>query len=93
MEVEFLDDDLERLYCDAGFTAGMGKDVVKGFRKAMGAIYAADDIRDLYNGGLRTEKLKGARKHEHSIRINNQWRLIVEIDGAKIKIKEIEDYH
>lgn len=93
MEVEFEDDDLERMECEPDFTGGFAKDVVRGFRKAMGAIRAAVDSRDLYNGGMRTEKLKGARSHEHSIRINNQWRLIVEIDGKSIKIIKIEDYH
>ena len=93
MEVEFEDEDLDRLERESDFTASFGRDVVRGYRKAMGAIRAAVDARDLYNGGLRTEKLKGARSHEHAIRINKQWRLITEIDGTKIKIKEIEDYH
>jgi proteic killer suppression protein len=93
LEVEFDDDDLERLERDREFTAGFSVEIVRGFRKAMNAIRAAMDTRDLYRGGLRTEKLKGDRQHQHSIRLNSQWRLIVQIDGSKIKIVEIEDYH
>jgi proteic killer suppression protein len=93
LDVEFTDDDLDRLEIDRAFTAGFGPEVVRGFRKAMNAIRAAVDARDLYRGGLRMEKLKGQRQHEHSVRLNDQWRLIVEVDGKKITIKTIEDYH
>lgn len=93
LDVEFADDDLDRLEVDRTFTAGFGVEVVRGFRKAMMAIRAAEDSRDLYRGGLRTEKLNGARQHQHSIRLNGEWRLIVEINAAKITIVQIEDYH
>jgi proteic killer suppression protein len=94
LEVEFAKDELCRLERDASFTAGHGRDVVRGYRKAMQAIRAATIQNDLYRGGLRTEKLKGARQHQHSIRINQQWRLIVEmLPGNKIRIVNIEDYH
>ena len=43
------------------------------------------------------ERLKGNRKHQHSIRLNRQWRLIVEFTGkganTEIVIVGIEDYH
>lgn len=93
MDVEFEDEDLERLERDPDFTAGLSRDIIRAFRKVMGAVRAAVDARDLYNGGLRTEKLKGARADQHSIRLNKQWRLIAEINGSKIYVKGIEDYH
>lgn len=94
LEVDFADDDLKRLERDASFSGGFGAEVVRGFRKAMQAIRAAVDVRDLYSGGLRTEKLKGGRSHQHSIRLNIQWRLIVEIvNGVRIEVQSIEDYH
>jgi proteic killer suppression protein len=41
----------------------------------------------------RLEKLKGNRKSQHSIRINNQWRICFEWqDGDAYKV-EIVDYH
>lgn len=98
MEVEFADAELARLETDPRFTAGFGQAIVRGFRKAMQAIRAAHDERDLYaSRGLGFEKLKGQRAHECSLRLNKQWRLILELqDGAKakkIRIKGIEDYH
>ena len=46
---------------------------------------------------LGFEKLKGARAHQRSIRLNDQWRLILEIEGKgdskAIVIVSIEDYH
>jgi len=98
MEVEFADEDLDRLETDARFTGGFAQAVVRGFRKAMQAIRAAVDERDLYAAkGLRFEKLKGKRDHQHSMRVNVQWRLIVElVDGKRGKatrVIAIEDYH
>jgi len=98
MEVEFADDDLDRLETELQFTAGFGKEVVRGFRKAMQVIRAAPDERDLYRlKGLHFEKLEGSRSHQRSIRINKQWRLILEIVGMapnkKVRVMCIEDYH
>ena len=50
-----------------------------------------DDLR--IPPGNRLESLKGTRKGQYSIRINNQWRIcfIWTVDGAKNV--EIVDYH
>lgn len=98
MEVEFADEKLDRLEVDAGFTAGYAREIVRGYRKAMQAIRAAADERDLYAlKGLRFEKLEGARAHQRSVRINKQWRLVLELVGQtpnkRIKVVAIEDYH
>jgi len=97
MEVEFDDSDLDRLETDPQFTSGYAPAIVKGYRKAMQYIRAARDERDLYAGkSFHFEKLKG-RELQRSLRLNLQWRLIVEIeDGAKgwrVRVKGIEDYH
>jgi len=98
MEVEFGDDDLDRLETDAKFTGGHGSGVVKAFRKRLGAIRAAKDERDLYSvRGNNFEKLQGNRSHQHSMRLNDQWRLILELRGKgqdKVAyVVGIEDYH
>lgn len=98
MEADFDSADLDRLETDAAFTAGFGPEVVRGFRKVMGAVRAAHDERDLYaSRGLRFEQLKGKRSHQHSLRINRQWRLIIELRGTgtqkRVGIVGIEDYH
>lgn len=98
MEVEFDDDSLDRLEVDSRFHGGLGQDVVRGFRKVMQLIRAAADERDLTRlRGLGFEKLQGKRKHQHALRINKQWRLIIEFRGQgpnrRIGVVEIVDYH
>jgi len=98
MDVEFDSDDLDRLETDAADTAAYGPEIVRGYRKVLWAIRAASDVRDLYGSrGLRFEALKGKRSHQHSLRINIQWRLIVELreTGSQKRVGIIgnEDYH
>ena len=41
----------------------------------------------------RLEKLKGDRKDQWSIRINDQWRVCFKFDGGEAANVEIIDYH
>ena len=99
MRIQFEDDDLRRLYTEADFhMPGMGPDVVKHFRRKMAIVDAAVDERDLRAmRSLRLEKLVGDRAGQHSIRLNDQWRLIVRFetddDGRVAMIIEVVDYH
>lgn len=98
MEVDFDDARLDRLETDRDFDSGFGPEVVKGFRKLMQQIRGAVDERDFYAmKSLHFEKLEGARAHERSMRINKQWRLILELNGQaphkRVLVKKIEDYH
>lgn len=98
MEVEFDDEDLDRLETDAQFTAGFSQEVVRAYRKRMQQIRAFRDERDFMAvKSLHFEKLKGTRAGQHSIRLNLQWRLVLEIRGDHpckvLGIIEIVDYH
>jgi toxin HigB-1 len=99
MEVEHADDDLERLELDPEFTAGRDQAIVKAFRKRMQMIRAAPDERTFYElKSVRFEKLQGDREGERSMRLNDQWRLILRLkdeeDGSKtVVVLGIEDYH
>jgi len=98
MDIEFRDADLDRLETDLAFTAGFDEAIVKAFRKRLQGLRAAVDERDVYAfKSWRFEKLKGDRAHQHSIRLNDQWRLILEIVKGEPKntivIVGIEDYH
>jgi len=97
VKVRFADPDLDRLETDTAFTAKLPRSVVKGYRKTMGWIWSATDERDFYElKGLHFEKLEG-RPGQHSMRLNEQFRLIVEFEGAgtdhTIVVVAIEDYH
>jgi proteic killer suppression protein len=98
MVVEFEDADLAELEQNTRSTAGHGDAVDRGFRKVMQLIRSAFDERDFYGmRSLHFEKLKGKRSHQYSMRINQQWRLIVELrndeNRKRLAVIAIEDYH
>ncbi len=98
MEVEFADKKLEKIEIAKSSIEGFSLDVIKAFQKRMQFIRAADDERDFYAmKSLHFEKLKGNRVGEFSMRLNDQWRLILKIKANKPKNKVlvcgIEDYH
>ncbi|HKA22245.1 MAG TPA: type II toxin-antitoxin system RelE/ParE family toxin [Blastocatellia bacterium] len=98
MDVSFGDKDLDRLEIDPKFDAGFSQAVVTAFRKRMQVIRTAPDERVFYAlKSLHFEKLKGARSHQHSMKLNDQWRLIIEFqqeaERKVVRIIAIEDYH
>ena len=98
MDITFSDDDLDRLEVEPGFDMGLPEGVVRVYRKRLQVIRSAPDERDFYAlKSLHYEKLKGGRQHQRSMRLNAQYRLIVECDGSaqdrRVVIVGIEDYH
>jgi proteic killer suppression protein len=98
MNVTFADKDIDRLETDPKFAMGLAQPIVKAFRRRMQQIRAALDERDFYaNKGMHYEQLKGPRLGQRSIRLNDQMRLIITIQGggadATIIVVSIEDYH
>jgi toxin HigB-1 len=98
MDVAFKDESLDRLETDTRFSAGFGDAVVKAYRKRMQQIRAATDERTFYAfRSLRFEKLHGDHEGQFSMRLSDQWRLIVELHGEAprktIYVVEIVDYH
>ena len=54
----------------------------------------AQSLRDLrVPPGNRLEALGGARKGQHSVRINDQWRICFRWEQGEIHDGEIVDYH
>jgi proteic killer suppression protein len=98
MDVEHADECLCRLESDARFMGGFSAEIVRAYRKRLWFIRQAMDERDIYAmKSFHFEKLQGARAHQRSIRLNKQWRLILEIVEAgtekTVRIIAIEDYH
>jgi len=94
----FADAKLEEIYTTGRGGRRHSQQVIDSFLRAVATIDAARDERDLYaQKGLHFEKLKGDRKGQRSIRLNQQWRLILTIErdagGALVWIIEIADYH
>ncbi|MBI4276970.1 MAG: type II toxin-antitoxin system RelE/ParE family toxin [Armatimonadetes bacterium] len=98
MEIRFADDDLARLETDEGHRGGHSQVVVRAFRMRMQQIRAAPDERTFHQlRSLRFEKLKGNRAGQYSMRLNDQWRLILKFEGKSpdkvAVIVGIDDYH
>ena len=98
MEIRFKEPKLDRLETDGTFDAGFSREIVRAYRKCLQFIRSAPDERVFYHlKSLHFEKLKGNRSHEHSMRLNKQWRLIIELEGIApnklVAVISIEDYH
>ena len=99
MRITFKDDELRKLYEESNHRAPRyGRDLTKAFRKKVGFLAAAASELDLRGmRSLHFEKLSGDRAGQHSIRLNDQWRLILTVEtdgeGKLVVIVEIVDYH
>jgi proteic killer suppression protein len=70
------------------------KDIQRTARRKLIYLDDAENLQDLLAPpGNRLEKLKGDRTGQHSIRINDQWRICFKWSGNKAKDVEIVDYH
>lgn len=98
MRVEYHDEVLRRLAEEPEYAPkGWDLAVIKSYRKKVQLISAAVDERDLYAmKGLRMEKLKGDRVGQTSMRLNDQFRLILNFktEGDRLAVLlEVVDYH
>src|SRR4051794_33722319 len=98
MLVRITDKTLDRIDDEPEYNGKLSKGLAKSFRDLMQVIRDADHENDLRAfKSRRFEKLKGDRKHEYSMRLNDQFRLIFRIEKAgehnQLVITGIEDYH
>ena len=69
-------------------------DIQRIARKKLVILDAATELNDLrIPPGNRLEALKGNRKGQHSIRINDQWRICFKWSDGNAYDVEITDYH
>jgi len=98
MEIEYADPSLALIETDNAGTTRFPVLVIRSVRRKLTVLRAAPDDRTLRNWkSLHYEKLKGDREGQRSIRINNKYRLVFELDNdttpKKARILAIEDYH
>jgi proteic killer suppression protein len=73
---------------------GFPSDLVTRAERRLRAVANAADLRDLRSPpGNHLEALKGDRAGQHSIRINEQWRICFRWTEAGAEDVEIVDYH
>lgn len=99
MKVEFRDPGLEAAIRSgsAGATR-LHPDVLRAAKKKLVMLESATDERDLRNfKSFHYEKLVGDRAGQRSVRVNDQYRFVFELDDATtpptIKILDLIDYH
>jgi proteic killer suppression protein len=97
MRFAFQTEELDTLY-RTGHHPRWHPNLIRAFFRVMARIAAAVDIRDLRaSGAMHMEKLRGDRRDQYSLRLNDQWRLIVSFEqdaqGQYVLIIEMVDYH
>jgi proteic killer suppression protein len=98
MEIEFRDKRLALIQTDRAAETRLPISVIKSCRDKLVVLGAAPDTRTLRNWkSLHFEKLQGDRSSQCSIRLNDQWRLIFELDEGRTPLRAIilavDDYH
>ena len=76
------------------FLKGVPNDIIKVANRKLTQLHSARNLDDLRAPpGNRLEALSGDRKGEHSIRINDQWRICFRWRDGDAHDVEIVDYH
>ena len=75
-------------------TRSFPHDVIKAAQRKLDMLNAARDLRDLKAArGNKLEQLKGKLSALHSIRINDQWRIVFQWTPAGPAGVTVVDYH
>ncbi len=89
----FGNKDTERLWRRERVTS-IDPRIIRVALRKLRQVGSADTLDDLRSPpGNRLELLKGARAGQHSIRINDQWRICFRWTDAGPEEVEIVDYH
>jgi proteic killer suppression protein len=93
MILSFADRDAEALF-HGRFAKKLAQDMQRTAQRKLLQIHQAGRLQDLMAPpGNRLEALKGDRTGQHSIRINDQWRMCFVWTNAGAEAVEIVDYH
>ena len=73
---------------------GFPNDLVRAAQRKLAALMVAAELNDLrMPPGNRLEALRGGRTGQHSIRINDQWRICFRWTAGQAANVEVVDYH
>ncbi len=89
----FADKETEKLF-RRQLAKKLPQNIHRNARMKLEILDSANVLKDLtVPPGNRLEKLSGDRKGQHSIRINQQWRICFEWRRGDVYEVEIVDYH
>jgi toxin HigB-1 len=89
----FKDEETRKIF-NRQWSSKLPQDIQAIAYRKLAMLHAANALINLQSPpGNRLEKLRGARAGQHSIRINDQWRICFEwLDNDAYNV-EIVDYH
>jgi len=89
----FRDKETEKIF-NRYFSGKLPKTIQNNARKKLVMLDSVTEMEDLrVPPGNRLEALKGDRKGQHSIRVNDQWRICFKWKDGNSYDVEITDYH
>ncbi len=89
----FRDKETEKIF-NRQFSGKLPQNIQHGARKKLVILDSAPELNDLrIPPGNQLEALKGDRKGQYSIRINDQWRICFKWRAGDAYAVEIKDYH
>ena len=89
----FRDKETEKIF-NRQFSSKLPQNIQRVARKKLVILDAVTELNDLrVPPGNQLEALKGERKGQHSIRINDQWRICFRWRAGDSFDVEITDYH
>ena len=62
-------------------------------RRKLNQLHSALQLKDLASPDNRLERLKGNLAGLHSIRVNDQWRIVFQFDKGHASAVLVVDYH
>ena len=90
---DFRDRETEKVWSGEG-SRRLPRDIQQVARRKLRMLNSAKALQDLrVPSANRLEALKGDRKGQHSIRINDQWRICFVWQDGNASRAEITDYH
>ncbi len=89
----FRDKETEKIF-NRQFSGKLPQNIQRVARKKLVSLDAVPELNDLrIPPGNQLEALKGDRKGQYSIRINDQWRVCFKWSAGDAYDVEITDYH
>ena len=89
----FRDRRTEQIWSEQ-WVRSMDRKVQRSALRKLEMLHAASDLTDLrIPPGNRLEVLRGDRQGQHSIRVNDQWRICFIWSQSGAELVELVDYH
>jgi len=86
--------ELARLAWNREAAKGVPTDILRTAHRKLMQLNSAKSLEDLRSPpGNRLEALKGDRRGQHSIRVNDQWRVCFRWQAGEAHDVEVCDYH